>query len=96
MAKAAPFANTIVRGIKPFQPTLEARRRVCPAGQAAKRRKQNRIRNRGSSFDWPIALTEPASRPPILLLLGASGHVAQAFVAAAGSPPWGFWSRRVP
>jgi len=80
MAKAAPSAKAIVRGIKPLQPTLEARRRVCPAGKAANSRKQNRTRNRGGSFDWPIVLTEPAPRPPNLLILGASGHVAQAFL----------------
>ncbi|HEU5069932.1 MAG TPA: hypothetical protein VFV96_05925 [Verrucomicrobiae bacterium] len=80
MAKVAPFANTIVRGIKPLQPNLETRRRVCPAGKAAKSRRQNGTRNRGRSFDWPIVLTEPAPRPPNLLILGASGHVAQAFL----------------
>ncbi len=80
MAKAAAFASTIVRGIKPLQPTLEARRRVCPVDKAANSRKQNRTRNRGRSFDWPIVLTEPAPRPPNLLILGASGHVAQAFL----------------
>ncbi len=63
MTKAVPFAKSIVCGIRPFQPTVEARRRVCPAGQAAKRRKQNRTRNRAGFFDWPIVLTAPAPRP---------------------------------
>ncbi len=80
MPKAAQFTNTIVRGIKPLQPNLETRRRVCPTGKVANGRKQNRTRNRGRSFDWPIMLTEPAPRPPNLLILGASGHVAQAFL----------------
>ena len=80
MAKAAPITNTTIRGIKPIQPVWEARRSSCPTNKAANSRKQNRARNRGRSFDWPIVLTEPAPRPPNLLILGASGHVAQAFL----------------
>lgn len=80
MAKAAPFTNSIVRGIKPIQPVWEARRSSCPTNKTANGRKQNRTRNRGRSFDWPIVLTEPAPRPPNFLILGASGHVAQAFL----------------
>lgn len=80
MPKSTPFANTIARGIKPLQPHLQTRRRICPIGTAANGRKQNRRRNRGYSFDWPIALREPAPRPPNLLIFGASGHVAQAFL----------------
>lgn len=80
MVKATHFTNTMVRGIKPLQPHLETRRRICPTGKAANGRKRTRSRNRGCSFDWPIVLREPAPRPPNLLILGASGHVAQAFL----------------
>lgn len=80
MAKAAPFANANVRGIKRFEPNLEAGPRVCPAGKAAHGRRQIGTRNRGRSVDWSILHTEPAPRPPNLLILGASGHVAQALL----------------
>lgn len=80
MAKALQLTNKIVRGIKPLQPALETRRPGCPTTKPVSSRKQNRTRNRGCSFDWPFVMVEPAPRPPNLLILGASGHVAQAFL----------------
>ena len=80
MAKKAAPAATRVRGIDSLQPTWEARRRDCPAGKAANGGKQARTRNRGRSFGCAIMLTVPAPGTPNLLILGASGHVAQAFL----------------
>lgn len=80
MDKAATFANATVRGIKPLPSNLETRRRRCPAGGKAGSGKQNRARSRGRSFNRPSAVMAPASRPPNLLILGASGQVAQAFL----------------
>jgi hypothetical protein len=80
MAEASPFATTMVCGRKAFQPAFEARRRMCPSGKATKSRKSHRTRNQGCSFDWPMVRTEPSPRPRNLLILGASGHVAQAIL----------------
>lgn len=80
MAKGLPLTTKLLRGIKPLRPALEARRPGCPVTKPVNSRKQNRTRNRGCSFDWPFVMVEPAPRPPNLLILGASGHVAQAFL----------------
>lgn len=80
MAKSSLITDKSGRGIKPIRSVSEAGRSRCSVDNAANGRTQNRSRNRGCCFDWPIVLREPGPRPPNLLILGASGHVAQAFL----------------
>ncbi len=80
MYKESLLGSSVAREIKPFQPGVGARRPACSADNGASGKKRNRSRNRGCSFDWPFVRTEPAPRPPNLMIVGASGHVAQAFL----------------
>ncbi|HEU5125346.1 MAG TPA: hypothetical protein VFW05_14935 [Verrucomicrobiae bacterium] len=78
MAKTA-FTNTNVRGIKPRQTNLQTKRWTDSAFEATHGSRRKRIKKRKSSVDAHIVLTD-SRRPPNLLILGASGHVAQAFL----------------
>ncbi|HEX5223223.1 MAG TPA: saccharopine dehydrogenase NADP-binding domain-containing protein [Verrucomicrobiae bacterium] len=80
MAKAVPRTSKTVGDIKPVQPALKATRSSHSAPVAVNGRKENPTRNRDDARDWQFALAEPAPRLPNLLILGASGHVAQAFL----------------
>jgi len=81
MNKETNETNTIVREFEPAPVIGGSRRAVRVDGAAAAdRRRHNRPARRNSASDWWPAVTRPGPRRPNLLIAGASGHVAQAFL----------------
>ncbi len=80
MIKANFFADNIARNIKPVAPAHDVRRHSCRTNGSSNGRKKNGNRKRNHSHGGQRARIEPDSSRPNLLILGASGHVAQAFL----------------
>lgn len=81
MYKDADAASTIARETEPIPATRELRGPAWAEGVAVSDRTgRNRSARRGRSSDWRPAASRPGRRRPNLLIAGASGHVAQAFL----------------
>ncbi|HOC57357.1 MAG TPA: saccharopine dehydrogenase NADP-binding domain-containing protein [Verrucomicrobiota bacterium] len=77
MHKEVAWESNVTGEIR-AETALEARRPGCSAGQAASGRRPGRRRRPGGSGAGWFARAGGGHRPPNLLILGASGHVAQA------------------
>jgi hypothetical protein len=80
MIQAPPLQNQIARDAHSIQSAWEMEVGSSPGHGVLNGRKRNRIRNRDRCFDWQSVISGSPPRPLQLLILGASGQVAQAFL----------------
>ena len=79
MAKTVPSNAKNVRGIKPIRIDARTAHQVTRSVEANEVNRMDLPRHRSHVFDWTFA-REPARTRSNLLIMGASGHVAQAFL----------------